>query len=152
MLTSNTVTEIVDVLIKIAEGINNNYSFNDLENQILNKTEYNRNIVAAAYSWIVEKSLRDILEPVEEFRKGFRSFNESEISLLGSFNHHRILYLRSVGLLTDSDINKILNQLEFMNKNHDEINIDLLIISLFFETGKSDPGSRYILYSSDTIN
>lgn len=151
-------SDLVDVLVKIAEGIHLNYSFNEVLRSIYkNKDEYNENMIAAAYSWIYEKSLRNIVQSSEIEDKdelNFRVLNENEINLIGSNNIKKIITLKNIGLLTNQDINKILNQLEMIPEVFNrESNFDLLILSLFFDNGgKSIPGSRHVLYSSDTIN
>lgn len=150
-------TDLVDVLVKIAEGIHLNYSFNEILMSIYkNKDEYNENMVAAAYSWIYEKSLQNLSHFSEKDKQesGFRMLNENEINLIGRNNIKKIITLKNIGLLTNQDINKILNQLELIPEVFNrESNFDLLILSLFFDNGgKSIPGSRHVLYSSDTIN
>lgn len=149
-------SDLVDVLVKIAEGIHLNYSFNEVLKSIYkNKDEYSENMIAAAYSWIYEKSLRNLINVSEnKSETSFRMLHDNEINLIGRENIKKIITLQNIGLLTNQDINKILNQLEMIPEVFTrESNFDLLILSLFFDSGgKLTPGSRQVLYSSDTIN
>ena len=49
------VTEIVEVLAKITEMMKKNTTAEDVVETITRESNYNKNIVAAAYSWITKK-------------------------------------------------------------------------------------------------
>jgi hypothetical protein len=74
--------------------------------------------------------------------------------MLGEDIEKYLMHLYSIGLLKSNDIDKIVEQVQLFPENAKNLdNINLLILSLFFDTAKKSlPGSRYILYSSDTVN
>jgi uncharacterized protein Smg (DUF494 family) len=151
------VSEIVEVIVEVFKGIQNEKSLQDIESLFRNGDKYHKNIISAAYSWIHEKSLRDNspgseVTPVSE--KAFRILSKEEKSLLGEEVEKYLMCLYNIGLLNNNDIDKIVEQaLSFPENANNLNNINLLILSLFFDTDKKSlPGSRYILYSSDTVN
>jgi uncharacterized protein Smg (DUF494 family) len=151
------VSEIVEVIVKVFEGIKNDTSLKDVENTLLNRDYYHKNIIAAAYSWIYEKSLRDKAENAKDYdisKNAFRILSNEEKSLFGEEIEKYIMHLYNIGLLNNKDIDKIVEQLQLFPDNAKNLdNINLLILSLFFDTDKKSlPGSRYILYSSDRVN
>lgn len=151
------VSEIVDVIVKVFEGIKNDYSLKDVEKSLLNKNTYHKNIIAAAYSWIYEKNARDKFdkESINELSESsFRIMSNEERQLFGEEIEKYIMQLYNIGLLKNKDIDKIVEQVQLFPENtKSKDNINLLILSLFFDTDKKSlPGSRYLLYSSDTVN
>ncbi|HEY6906131.1 MAG TPA: hypothetical protein VI230_01600, partial [Ignavibacteriaceae bacterium] len=68
------------------------------------------------------------------------------------FNY--LLHLNNIGLLTNPDLEIIIEELKLFPReliNTESINV--IIISLFLEVNTLTlPGSRLVLYSSDTIN
>lgn len=151
------VSEIVDVIVKVFEGIQKKNSPKDMEKLLLNRDNYHKNLISAAYSWIHDKSIRDSMRNMEINaipNSGFRILSSEEKFLLGEENEKYLMNLYNIGLLKSNDIDKIIEQVQLFPENSQNVdNINLLILSLFFDTDKkSTPGSRYILYSSDTIN
>ena len=151
------VSEIVDVIVKVFEGMKNDYSVRDVEKSLLNKNSYHKNIIAAAYSWIYEKNARDKIETqkINELSEdSFRILSSEERELFGEESEIYIMQLYNIGLLNSKDIDKIVEQVRLFPENaKSKDNINLLILSLFFDTDKKSlPGSRYLLYSSDTVN
>lgn len=151
------VSEIVNVIVKVFEGIKNENSLQDVEKLLPNGGIYHKNIIPAAYSWIYEKSVRDNLGNKEIHTSaeiGFRILSNEEKSLFGEEIEKYVMHLYSIGLLKNNDIDKIVEQVQLFPENAKNLdNINLLILSLFFDTEKKSlPGSRSILYSSDTVN
>jgi uncharacterized protein Smg (DUF494 family) len=151
------VSEIVEVIVKVFEGIKNDYSIKDVEKSLLNKNNYHKNIISAAYSWIYEKSARDKVETEkinELSENSFRILSNEERLLFGEEIEKYIMQLYNIELLNNKDIDKIVEQVRLFPENaKSKDNINLLILSLFFDTDKKSlPGSRYLLYSSDTVN
>ena len=151
------VSEIVDVIVKVFEGIKNDYSIRDVEQSLLSNNTYHKNIIAAAYSWIYEKNARDKIETdkINVFSEdSFRILSNEERIILGEEIEIYIMQLYNIGLLNNKDIDKIVEQVQLFPENaKSKDNINLLILSLFFDTDKKSlPGSRYLLYSSDTVN
>ena len=151
------VSEIVDVIVKVFEGIKKENSLKDVENLLSKRDNYHKNIVPAAYSWIYDKSVRDNLREKEiniVAESGFRILSNEEKTLFGEDIEKYLMHLYTIGLLKSNDLDKIVEQVQLFPENAKNLdNINLLILSLFFDTdNKSLPGSRYILYSSDTVN
>ena len=151
------VTEIVEVIVKVFEGIKKENSLQDVEKLLPNRGIYHKNIIPAAYSWIYDKSVRDNLMDKEirlAVESGFRILSNEEKSLIGEEIEKYLMHLYGIDLLKNNDIDKIVEQVQLFPDNAKNLdNINLLILSLFFDTDKKSlPGSRYILYSSDTVN
>ena len=151
------VSEIVEVIIKVFEGIKKENSPSDVEKLLPTGVIYHKNIIPAAFSWIYDKSVRDNLRNKEfsiAAESGFRILSSEEKSMLGVDIEKYLMHLYSIGLLKSNDIDKIVEQVQLFPENAKNLdNINLLILSLFFDTDKKSlPGSRYILYSSDTVN
>ncbi len=150
-------TEIVKLLTDIFENLDKSISIDKAIYDLSMKKRYNKNILATAFSWIYEKSIRDmgvITENAELITKGRRIFSDDEKILIGIDNFNYLLHLHNIGLLTNSDLEIIIEELKLFPReliNTDSINV--IIISLFLEVNTLTlPGSRLLLYSSDTIN
>ena len=151
------VSEIVEVIVKVFEGIKKEKSLKEVEELLSVGGNYHKNIVPAAYSWIYDKSVRDNLRQNEisvAKESGFRILSNEEKSLFGEEIEKYLMHLYNIGLLKSNDVDKIVEQVQLFPENAKNLdNINLLILSLFFDTEKKSlPGSRYILYSSDTVN
>jgi uncharacterized protein Smg (DUF494 family) len=151
------VSEIVDVIVKVFKGIKDDYSIRDVEKSLQSNNTYHKNIIAAAYSWIYEKNARDKIE-IDKINvlseDSFRILSNEERIIFGEEIEIYIMQLYNIGLLNNKDIDKIVEQVQLFPENaKSKDNINLLILSLFFDTDKKSlPGSRYLLYSSDTVN
>ena len=151
------LSEIVNILKDIFENIDKTSSLDKAIDDMSNNKRYNKNILAAAFSWIYEKTIRDMDEAAENhdlITNGKRIFSEDEKILIGIDNFNYLLHLNNIGLLTNLDLEIIIEELKLFP--HDLINIEainVIIISLFLEVNTLTlPGSRLLLYSSDTIN
>jgi len=111
------IRKIVDALVRVREKINeNNVKDEKLENLKLEKI-YNKNIVAAAYSWIYEKNKREqaILKSIPlNQRKGLRVPSEEEIRAIGIKNYDYLLRFYNIGLLTHIEFDYILDELKLL--------------------------------------
>jgi uncharacterized protein Smg (DUF494 family) len=151
------VTEIVNLLTDIFENLDHTSSLDKAINEISTKERYDRNVLATAFSWIYEKTIRDIDEVTihsELVTSSKRIFSEEEKTLFGTDNFNYLLHLNNIGLLTTIDLELIIEELKLFPQeliNTESINV--IIISLFLEVNTLTlPGSRLLLYSSDTIN
>ncbi len=151
------ISEIVDVVRKIAEGIKAKDSFETTLKSLSREKKYDKKMVAAAFSWIFEKMTYNSNEnqfSINEKSKGFRILSEEEYNLVGLENYNYLLNFYNLGLLNKTDIDTILASLELFSLT--DINTDVLnvlILSQLVNTGSNSlPGSRFTLYHSDTIN
>jgi len=150
-------SEIVKILENIAQAINKDYTFEEVEKALRKGNKLGRNTLAAAYSWIYEKKIRELyrLKEMEQDKsKGYRIFSEEEISTIGLNNYDYLLHLRNIGLLDNNELELIIDQINIFPEDERTIdNINLFVLSIFLDLDKTTtPGSRYLLYSSDTIN
>lgn len=149
-------TEIIEILVKIVEGINNNYSFEKILDNVKQIKIVNRNLIAAIYSWIFEKISRDIEEKPEKelLTNGLRFLSDEEKDIIGIDNFNYILHLYNLSLLNNSDVERIIEQaVTFSEGEFDSDKLNLMLLSIFLDTNSElPPGSRILLYSSDTIN
>jgi uncharacterized protein Smg (DUF494 family) len=151
------LTDIVNLLADIFENLDNSRSLDKAADDISISKKYNKNILATAFSWIYEKTIRDISEATEYnglVSSSKRIFSEEENILVGTENFNYLLHLNNIGLLTNYDLEIIIEELKLFPReliNTEAINV--IIISLFLEVNTLTlPGSRLLLYSSDTIN
>jgi uncharacterized protein Smg (DUF494 family) len=144
------ISEIVDVLAQLVQRMNKASTKND--NEALLQKLYGKTIVAAAYSWIYEKNIRE--ESNVEYSSSLRMLSENEIETIQVDNYNYLLHLYNIGLISCSEFNSIIEKLLFLTE--DEIttdNINLFILALYLDTDDiALPGSRFLLNSSDTIN
>jgi uncharacterized protein Smg (DUF494 family) len=150
-------SEIVKVIETIVQAINKNYSFEDVERSLHLKNKKRRTIIAAAYSWIYEKRLRDLFVAQslnKQATKGIRILSENEASQIGLQNYNYILHFYNIGLLNINEIEMIIDNLStFPEEMRTKESVNLLILSVILDIDRVYlPGSRYTLYSSDTIN
>ena len=151
------IGEIVKIIAKIVQGINKDYSLEQVEIAIKNEEKINKNAVAAAYSWIYEKMMRDIFiekEMTGQLSHGLRFLNEDEVYEIGLENYNYLLHFYNIGMLNKKEFNTIIEQMKLFPEGLiNEENINILILSMFLDMDNySLPGSRNLLYSSDTIN
>ena len=151
------IGEIVKIIAKIMQGINNNYSLEQVERSIKRESKIDKSAVAAAYSWIYEKIMKDTFYRSEKSMNpsaGIRFLTEEEISEIGLENYNYLLHFYNIGMLNQKELIKLIEQLKlFPESTVKEENINILILSMFLDMDNySLPGSRNLLYSSDTIN
>jgi uncharacterized protein Smg (DUF494 family) len=149
-------TDLVNILVEIVEGIHNKHSIKKILKNINKTRKVNKNLIAAIYSWIFDKITKDIADKLEgnPASAGIRLLSVEEMDIIGVENYNYILHLYNMGLLNNTDLEKILDQALTFQEGElvmDEINY--LILSIFLESDSElPPGSRFLLYSSDTIN
>jgi len=147
--------EIVEIFTNIVDNLTEKATYKDVSKK-LSKKAY-RGATATAYSWIFDKILAtrfsDNIKEIEN-PKNFRFFSPAETQSLGSDNINYLLKLYNLGFITKKELELLLEQLKFfpegeISKKH----ISWLVLTTFFEINNVTlPGSRLLLYSSDTIN
>ena len=151
------ITEIIEVLAKITEMDKNNIPEEEAAETIQRESKYNKNTIAAAYSWLHEKNRQNVnykaLKNNSE-SKSIRMLSNDEVRQVGIRNYDYLLHLYNIGLLTNNDFEEIMDELElFPEESVKTENINILILSKFLDLDKwSLPGSRHLLYSTDNIN
>jgi uncharacterized protein Smg (DUF494 family) len=151
------VTEIVEILAKITEMKNKNISEDEAAETIRKESKYNKNVIAAAYSWLHEKYKHNY--NLKLFRhnsesKSVRILTNEEQRKIGLKNYNYLLHLYNIGLLTNDDFEEIMEELKLFPEDAIETErINFLILSTFLDLDKLNlPGSRHLLYSTDKIN
>jgi uncharacterized protein Smg (DUF494 family) len=151
------ITEIVNVLAQIVKGMNENSSAEELAKKIKKESKFDDNIIAAAYSWIYEKNNRELKKDTTDDTQsstGFRFIGKDEIDAIGVTNSNYLIHLHNIKLLNNKDLETIIERIKDFPEdviNFDHIN--LLILTLYLNVDDvTPPGSRQLLYSSDTIN
>ena len=150
------MTEITKVLEEIVNKLDSESAEKTFD-RLSGKYKYDKNTVAAAYSWIYDKLIRDKYGEDFKFREdneSFRFFSEEEINAIGLKNYNYLLHFYNKGILTNKDLELILEQIKLFGGEEVTIEqITIIILSLFLELNNYTlPGSRSILYSSDLIN
>ncbi len=151
------LTKVVEVLAKITEMEMKNISGEEAAETIIREAEYNSSVIAAAYSWIYEKQRQNSFNGDKKSSaesKSIRAISNNEVMQIGLKNYNYLLHFYNIGLLTNNDLEEIIDELKlFPEESINKGDINLLILSLFLNLDKTTlPGSRLLLYSSDTIN
>jgi uncharacterized protein Smg (DUF494 family) len=151
------VAEIIEVLAKITEMGKNNIPEEEAAETIQRESKYNKNTIAAAYSWLHEKNKQILdymtLKDTNE-SKSLRILSNDEVRQIGIKNYDYLLHFYNIGLLTNNDFEEIMDELkQFPEESVRTENINVIILAMFLDLDKwSLPGSRYLLYSTDNIN
>lgn len=150
------MTEITKVLEEVINNLNSEPAEKTFK-RLNKKYKYNKNAVAAVYSWIYDKLMSDSYEHHYQFSADYRSYrilSDEEVTQIGLNNYDYLLHFYNKGILTNNDLEVIMEQIKLFGG--EEVSLEqltLLILSLFLELNNFTlPGSRAILYSSDLIN
>ena len=150
-------SKLVDVLAKILEGLSNNSSIEEISKVLVKNNQYDKNLLSAAFSLVYDKillrkSLKEL--SVNEKPKSARILSEEEKDFLGLDNYNYLLHLINVGLIDSSNLEAILSQIYLfpeMRVTRKEINWIILLALVEYDS-ELLPGSRSLIYSSDTVN
>ncbi len=149
--------KIVEVLAKILEGLKENYSIEEITLLINKNNEFDTQTVSAALGLVFDKFLTNRLEIHKDGKtvsKSFRVLNNDEVNIIGTENTKYIQHLVNVGLLDPLDVELLVEQMTMFPDekiSKDDINWIILFSLVDFDS-EILPGSRVLLYSSDTIN
>ncbi|OGU56298.1 MAG: hypothetical protein A2V66_06400 [Ignavibacteria bacterium RBG_13_36_8] len=149
--------KIVEVLAKILEALNNNRSLKEVNKSLSKNKEFNKQIVSVAFSLIYDRVLSNKVAKRKRRKKKsnkFRVLTEDEKTVIGSENYNYLMHLYNVGLLDNSDLEMVLEQIMMFPEetiSRDDINW-IILISLVDFNMDILPGSRVLLHSSDTIH
>ena len=149
--------KIVEVLAKILEGLKDNDSIEDVTNHLNLTNDFDAQTVSAALGLVFDKFLTNrifLSDPDHMNNKSFRVLSSEEISIVGTENYNYIQHLVNVGLLDPLDVELLIEQMTMFPEEKvsiDDINWIILFSLVDFES-EILPGSRVLLYSSDTIN
>lgn len=149
--------KIVDILTKILEGLGQGYSFEELNQYLIKKKKYDQQTLSIAFSLLYDKISFDELRANEndnKQKKSMRFLTEEEKEILGEDNYNYLLHLYNVGLINSEILEEILEQISIYPENRitrNEINW-LVLLSLVEYDVEVPPGSRILLYTSDSVN
>ena len=149
-------TKIVEVLTKILEGLNQNYSLEEVNDTLKREKNIDQQTLSAAFSLVYDKVLSNKI-PKRGRKKNmnnFRILSEEERNILGSGNSNYLMHLSNVGLIDAFDFDLIIEQISLFPEDSiskEDINW-MVLFSLVDFNSEILPGSRVLLYSSDTIN
>ncbi|MCX6167875.1 MAG: DUF494 family protein [Ignavibacteriales bacterium] len=150
-------SKIVEVLAKILEGLGNNFSIEEVNRSLMKTKLFDTQTLGIAFSLIYDKVLtkKNRSEPIEHKKKiGIRFLSDQEKESLGTDNYNYLLHLINVGLLEVENLEIILDQITIFPESRvtrREINW-IILLSLVEFDAEILPGSRMLLYSSDTVN
>jgi len=149
-------TKIVEVLTKILEGLNQNYSLEEVNDTLKREKNFDQQTLSAAFSLVYDKVLSNKIprKGRKKNRNNFRILSEEEKDILGSDNSSYLMHLSNVGLIDAFDFDLIIEQISLFpgdNISKEDINW-MVLFSLVDFNSEILPGSRVLLYSSDTIN
>jgi uncharacterized protein Smg (DUF494 family) len=150
-------TKIVEALAKILEGLKNNSSYEDLSKSLTNSKEFDQKTISIAFSLIFDKILSKKNNKVKKNKnkkENTRVFTEEEVYLLGIENADYLMHLINVELIDNTDLEMILDQMSMFPEHlftKNDINWFILLSLVNFDQ-EMLPGSRVLLFTSDTIN
>ncbi len=149
-------SKIVEVIAKILEGLSTKSTIEEVGNALLKSKQYDAKILSTAFSLIYDKILlkNNSAAKVINKTKGIRILSEDELDLLGVENYNYILHLTNVGLIDPNNLESIIGQLTLfpeLKVTKKEINW-IILLSLVEYDSELLPGSRFLLYTSDTVN
>jgi uncharacterized protein Smg (DUF494 family) len=148
--------KIVELIARILDGLNNNISLEEVNNQLTIDKEYDKQTVSAAFSLVYDKVLTSkvVKDRPRSQIQNTRLLTDEEKEVLGIDNYNYLLKLGKIGLVDSADLEIILEQLMlFPNDSITREDINwIILVSLVEFNSKILPGSRILLYSSDTIN
>lgn len=149
-------TKIVEVLTKILEGLNQNYSLEEVNDTLKREKNFDQQTLSAAFSLVYDKVLSNKI-PKKGRKKNnnnFRILSDEEKDILGTGNSNYLMHLSNVGLIDAFDFDLIIEQISLFpgdSISKEDINW-MVLFSLVDFNSEILPGSRVLLYSSDTIN
>ncbi|MCK5087402.1 MAG: DUF494 family protein [Melioribacteraceae bacterium] len=149
--------KIVEVLAKILDGLNKNNSLEEVNKILLKEHQFDKQTLSAAFSLVYDKVLsgkvsNDKSKNIE--KRNIRILASEEKESVGIENYNYLVHLQNVGLLDTADFELVLEQLMLFPDDivtREDINW-IILVSLVDFNSKILPGSRVLLYSSDTIN
>lgn len=148
-------SKVVEVVAKILEGMNKNISLEDVNKELRKKKEYDQQMLSAAFSLVYDKVLLKRNSELKDSQvENIRFLSDEEKEILGVENYNYLLHLANVGLLNKVDIEMLLEQITMFPSDtvtKDDINW-IILLSLVDFDNEILPGSRVLLYSTDTIN
>lgn len=150
-------SKIVEVLAKILEGLGNNSSIEEVNRSLIKNKQFDKQTLGIAFSLIYDKVLsKKVHSQKKEIKNksSIRFLSDSEKETLGIDNYNYLLHLINVGLLEIENLEIILDQITIFPESRvtrREINWVILLSLVEFDS-EVLPGSRMLLYSSDTVN
>lgn len=149
--------KIVEVLAKILQGLKNNNSLEEVTKLLNKEKDFDDQTLSAALGLVFDKFLTKRLTFNKDNKANLQSFRiltTDEISIIGLENHNYIQHLINIGLLDPLDVELLIEQITMFPEekiSKDDINWIILFSLVDFDS-EMLPGSRVLLYSSDTIN
>lgn len=149
--------KIVEVVAEILEGLQKNHSLEELTKNLSKNNLFDQQTISAAFGLVYDKVLSEKISRNKRKREKsnkFRLLTSEEIDAIGKENHNYLLHLFNVGLLNIKDLEMVLEQILMYPEDtvtKEDINWTIFISLVEFNADIL-PGSRLLLYSSDTIN
>lgn len=148
--------KLVEILTIIYEAIAHKHTLAEINTELQKNKEFDEQSISAAFSILFDNIIYENLRNIDTMpnRRKFRILSEEEKDKIGIDNYNYLMKLDNIGLLDNLDFEEILNQLIILSKTRlskDDINF-IVLLSLVDIEKSLTPGSRMILFSSDTIN
>ena len=150
--------DIVEILAIMLDGVKCRYSLEDIHKDIIKKKKVDVNLLNTAYVFLldnilVDKKIKKVSKTAKN--KSFRILNDDELDVLGVENYDYILYLKNVGLITDSQVNTLIDEITAIpieTVSKDELN--WMVLMMLFNAADTflPPGNRLLIRPSDSIN
>jgi uncharacterized protein Smg (DUF494 family) len=150
-------TKVVEVLAKILDGLNKNYSIEDVNDNLTKDNKFDKQTVSAAFSLVYDKIITNKFTEragLKNQSKNIRILSEEEIEAVGFEYYNYLIHLQNIGLIETEDIEILLEQIFLYSASKvtlEDINW-MILVSLVDYDAKILPGSRATLFPTDTIN
>ncbi len=149
--------KIVEIIVYIIKEMRANKELGEINLNELAEYGYTETEISTALSWVIDKiSIGESVFRAEDTDARFshRIFHEAEKMVIDSESQGYMLLLREIGLLTDLDMELIIERVMLSGfQKADLRNIKTIIATVMFDRdGGNTPGSRFMLTSHDTIH
>ena len=149
--------KIVEILIYLIGELRKHTPIGEIDLSILSQKGYTTNEISTAFNWLFEKVSHGdplITDVSESSPHSHRVLHEAERNVVTSEAHGYLIQLRELGLITDLDIEVLIDRIMMSGYLMVDIEeIKSLVAGLIAENDDSfNSGSRTMLNGNDTIN
>jgi uncharacterized protein Smg (DUF494 family) len=149
--------KIVEILIYLIGELRKNVPVADIDLSILSQRGYSSSEISTAFNWLFEKisSGENLLtETAPASPHSHRVLHDAERTVISSDAYGYLIQLRELGLISDMDIEVVIDRIMMSGYLSVDIN-EMKSIAATFLAESDDSfnyGSRTMLNSNDTIN
>jgi len=148
---------IIEIIVLVISELSKNKTIDDINLDALKSKGYTREEISTAFSWLNER-----IDSSHSFLQGFSNNDDKSIRILNRIEEDlftkkawgEIIYLRTIGLLTNQNIEAIIDWASLIGVGKMTIHQlrAYLAFNIFKISGPDKFGNRFTLLGNDTIN